>query len=268
MASQKAANLAKIAPDKREQLLVIATKRWPWLFGLADLSQICIVERATLVAWKERVDAAEGSPHPGCIPDALRSPSPRPMISPVERFSPGPLDSPNRRQRVRTRPFEISSRPNAARLSLRPWRHGGADTLESFDEVVAQHRPNTAPTQVTKSAKMRSVEQWLKVLMPVEKDGVSDEAEARQNESRSTARHSEAKNQIERVALDVKQGMPQTPLTEQLRRWCARLALREEVWLEFTLGSLRAECLLLADTMLVRMTMHAGLVAVVVARLG
>jgi hypothetical protein len=27
MASQKAANLAKIAPDKREQLLVIATKR-------------------------------------------------------------------------------------------------------------------------------------------------------------------------------------------------------------------------------------------------
>eukprot|EP00435_Cladocopium_sp_Y103_P055415 s510_g18.t1 len=41
------------------------------------------------------------------------------------------------------------------------------------------------------------------------------------------------------------------PLTEQLRRWCARLALREEVWLEFTLGSLRAECLLLADTMLV-----------------
>lgn len=132
------------------------------------------VERATLVAWKERVDAVEGSPHPGCIPDALRSPSPRPMISPVERFSPGPLDSPNRRQRVRTRPFEISSRPNAARLSLRPWRHGGADTLEPFDEVVAQHRPNTAPTQVTKSAKMRSVEQWLKVLMPVEKDGVSD----------------------------------------------------------------------------------------------
>lgn len=50
------------------------------------------------------------------------------------------------------------------------------------------------------------------------------------------------------------------PLTEQLRRWCARLALREEVWLEFTLGSLRAECLLLADTML---TMHNGLVAVV-----
>lgn len=50
------------------------------------------------------------------------------------------------------------------------------------------------------------------------------------------------------------------PLTEQLRRWCQRLALREEVWLEFTLGSLRAECLLLADTML---TMHSGFVAVV-----
>jgi len=50
------------------------------------------------------------------------------------------------------------------------------------------------------------------------------------------------------------------PLSEQLRRWCARLALRDEVWLEFTLGSLRAECLLLADTML---TMNSGLVAVV-----
>mmetsp|Transcript_43468 Transcript_43468/g.81059 ORF Transcript_43468/g.81059 Transcript_43468/m.81059 type:complete len:531 (-) Transcript_43468:36-1628(-) len=50
------------------------------------------------------------------------------------------------------------------------------------------------------------------------------------------------------------------PLKEQLRRWCARLALRDEVWLEFTLGSLRAECLLLADTML---TMHSGFVAVV-----
>ncbi|OLP76278.1 hypothetical protein AK812_SmicGene43810 [Symbiodinium microadriaticum] len=41
------------------------------------------------------------------------------------------------------------------------------------------------------------------------------------------------------------------PLKEQLRRWSTRLALRDEVWLEFTLGSLRAECLLLADTMLV-----------------
>jgi hypothetical protein len=37
--------------------------------------------------------------------------------------------------------------------------------------------------------------------------------QARQNESRSTARHSEAKNQIERVALDVKQGMPQTTMS-------------------------------------------------------
>lgn len=136
------------------------------------------VERATLVAWKERVDAAEASPDPGCIPEALRSPSPRPMISPVERFSPGPLDSD--RGCVRKRPFEISSRPNAARLALRPWRHGGADTLEPFDEVVAQHRPNTAPTgtQVPKSVKIRSVDQWLKVLMPkVEKEVVSDEAE-------------------------------------------------------------------------------------------
>lgn len=50
------------------------------------------------------------------------------------------------------------------------------------------------------------------------------------------------------------------PLKEQLRRWSTRLALRDEVWLEFTLGSLRAECLLLADTML---TMHNGFVAVV-----
>eukprot|EP00931_Biecheleriopsis_adriatica_P075958 TRINITY_DN49723_c0_g1_i1.p1 TRINITY_DN49723_c0_g1~~TRINITY_DN49723_c0_g1_i1.p1 ORF type:complete len:598 (+),score=140.71 TRINITY_DN49723_c0_g1_i1:105-1796(+) len=50
------------------------------------------------------------------------------------------------------------------------------------------------------------------------------------------------------------------PLSEQLRRWCTRLALRDEVWVEFTLGSFRGECLLLADTML---TMHTGLMAVV-----
>lgn len=47
---------------------------------------------------------------------------------------------------------------------------------------------------------------------------------------------------------------------EQLRKWCFGLGLRDEVWVEFTLGSFRAECLLLADTML---TMHSGLVAVV-----
>lgn len=50
------------------------------------------------------------------------------------------------------------------------------------------------------------------------------------------------------------------PLTEQLRRWCTRLALHDEAWVEFTLGSLRSECLLLADTML---TLHCGMVAVV-----
>eukprot|EP00930_Biecheleria_cincta_P069830 TRINITY_DN5751_c1_g1_i1.p1 TRINITY_DN5751_c1_g1~~TRINITY_DN5751_c1_g1_i1.p1 ORF type:complete len:568 (-),score=85.06 TRINITY_DN5751_c1_g1_i1:289-1887(-) len=49
------------------------------------------------------------------------------------------------------------------------------------------------------------------------------------------------------------------PLTEQLRTWCTRLALRNEAWVEFTLGSLRSECLLLADTML---TLHCGMVAV------
>lgn len=50
------------------------------------------------------------------------------------------------------------------------------------------------------------------------------------------------------------------PLKEQLRSWCLRLALREEVWVELTLGSFRSECLLLADTIL---TLHGGLVAVV-----
>lgn len=50
------------------------------------------------------------------------------------------------------------------------------------------------------------------------------------------------------------------PLKEQLRSWCLRLALREEVWVEFTLGSFRSECLLLADTIL---TLHGGLIAVV-----
>ena len=37
-------------------------------------------------------------------------------------------------------------------------------------------------------------------------------------------------------------------------------AQRPQVWLEFTLGSLRAECLLLADTMLVRMVLGRWIV--------
>lgn len=47
---------------------------------------------------------------------------------------------------------------------------------------------------------------------------------------------------------------------EHLRSWCARLGLRDEVWVEFTLGSIRTECLALAEPML---AMQDGFVAVV-----
>jgi hypothetical protein len=50
------------------------------------------------------------------------------------------------------------------------------------------------------------------------------------------------------------------PFREHLRKWCANLRLRDEVWVEFTLGSIRAECMLLAETML---ALHGGLLAVV-----
>lgn len=50
------------------------------------------------------------------------------------------------------------------------------------------------------------------------------------------------------------------PVTEQMRAWCKKLKLRDEVWVEFTLGSIRAECLLLAEPML---ALHGGLLAVV-----
>eukprot|EP00434_Breviolum_minutum_P013464 symbB.v1.2.011869.t1/scaffold805.1/size161038/3 len=86
------------------------------------------------------------------------------MVSPVERFSPSPLDSP---RRPRQRPFAISTRPNAERLSLRPWRQGpGFETFDAFDGVAFQ--PVAGPTQVPPKAnvKMRSVEQWLRLLMP------------------------------------------------------------------------------------------------------
>jgi len=46
---------------------------------------------------------------------------------------------------------------------------------------------------------------------------------------------------------------------EQLRTWCSRLGLRDEIWVEFTLGTVRAECLMLTEPMLV---LHDGFVAV------
>jgi hypothetical protein len=49
------------------------------------------------------------------------------------------------------------------------------------------------------------------------------------------------------------------PFAEQMRKWCAQLRLRDEVWVEFTLGSIRAECMLLAETML---ALHGGLLSV------
>merc|ERR1719359_2086582 len=48
------------------------------------------------------------------------------------------------------------------------------------------------------------------------------------------------------------------PFVEQMRTWSAQLRLRDEVWIEFTLGSIRAECMLLAETML---ALHGGLLA-------
>jgi len=50
------------------------------------------------------------------------------------------------------------------------------------------------------------------------------------------------------------------PFVDQMRKWTNSLKLRDEVWIEFTLGSIRAECMLLVDTML---SLHGGLLAVV-----
>lgn len=50
------------------------------------------------------------------------------------------------------------------------------------------------------------------------------------------------------------------PFAEQMRTWCNGLCLRDEVWVEFTLGSIRAECMLLSETML---ALHGGLLAAV-----
>eukprot|EP00913_Durusdinium_trenchii_P028600 g26823.t1 len=186
------------------------------------------VEQATLIAWKERFLRAERAEHHD-TPRGERlvgSPSPRsrPLISPLERFSPCPLD-------VQPHSPKQSHAPRQAIPELQ--------RVMTLDAVPSLPRPKTA-AQVPKS-EIRSVKQWLRVVMPKvnAQERETDEAEAPEALRPATAR---------------------LPLTEQLRRWCTRLALREEVWLEFTLGSLRAECLLLADTML---TMHAGFVAVV-----
>merc|ERR1740138_1897593 len=50
------------------------------------------------------------------------------------------------------------------------------------------------------------------------------------------------------------------PFAEQMRTWCNGLHLRDEVWVEFTLGSVRAECMLLSETM---EALHGGFLAVV-----
>lgn len=49
-----------------------------------------------------------------------------------------------------------------------------------------------------------------------------------------------------------------TPFVEQMRTWSGNLRLQDEVWVEFTLGSIRAECMLLTDTIL---SLHGALVA-------
>merc|ERR1711972_264060 len=50
------------------------------------------------------------------------------------------------------------------------------------------------------------------------------------------------------------------PGKEQMRKWCNDLKLQDEVWVEFALGSIRAECMLLAEPML---ALHSVLLAVV-----
>lgn len=50
------------------------------------------------------------------------------------------------------------------------------------------------------------------------------------------------------------------PFAEQLRTWSNELRLTDEVWVEFTLGSIRAECMMLNETML---ALHDGLLAAV-----
>jgi len=47
---------------------------------------------------------------------------------------------------------------------------------------------------------------------------------------------------------------------EQLRRWCTELGLRDEIWVEMTLGSLRCEYLLLVEPMV---ALHGGFLAAV-----
>ncbi|CAK9021615.1 Uncharacterized protein SCF082_LOCUS15419, partial [Durusdinium trenchii] len=277
------------------------------------------VEQATLIAWKERAehhDTPRGERLVG-------SPSPRsrPLISPLERFSPCPLD-------VQPHSPKQSHAPRQAIPELQ--------RVMTLDAVPSLPRPKTA-AQVPKS-EIRSVKQWLRVVMPKvnAQERETDEAEAPEVPARNVRpvrkgaenpvdpeigaerpfrietchgetvrkqrpqfdgrtcelrflRFGETNGAMSKESLDeglkllwmnasascepmdalIQEGVAALngcavrlnwPLTEQLRRWCTRLALREEVWLEFTLGSLRAECLLLADTML---TMHAGFVAVV-----
>jgi len=49
------------------------------------------------------------------------------------------------------------------------------------------------------------------------------------------------------------------PQQEQIRRWCTKLALRDEVWVEFTLGTIRTEVLLLMEPMI---SLHGGMVPI------
>jgi len=50
------------------------------------------------------------------------------------------------------------------------------------------------------------------------------------------------------------------PGSEQLAGWCTALCLKDEVWVELTLGTFRTECLQLVEPMI---RMHSGLLAVV-----
>jgi len=50
------------------------------------------------------------------------------------------------------------------------------------------------------------------------------------------------------------------PSMEQLQQWCVRLGLKDEIWVEFTIGTLRTESLNLTDTMI---GLHGGMLAVV-----
>eukprot|EP00439_Symbiodinium_sp_Y106_P044669 s290_g5.t1 len=219
------------------------------------------VEQATLQAWKDRAENGSGTAVVPCesgraaaspVPGAARSPSPNSQrqkaCSPVEKMMPSPLGTASHgrwrraRQAARQDQFRVAARFDVQMLQAGPAGEVGFDDVGCFHPTPPCSRASTPHSAVPKPvAEVRTVKQWLRDVTRRTSTGAKE----------STG--GVASGPLLNVA-EIR------PLKEQLRRWSTRLALRDEVWLEFTLGSLRAECLLLADTML---TMHDGFVAVV-----